>query len=103
MKNTNANIFIEEINEATKFGKKPIFAMFTTLIVREQIKKFNEGYQMMLWTDDLVLKPGIVKTISPKHIGPFPFFKKHASGLAYQLKMTLELGEIHDTFHICMY
>ncbi len=56
----------------------------------------------MLSTDNLVLKPGRIKKLSPKDIGPLTVVKKHANGLAYKLKMPHKLGAIHDTFHISL-
>ncbi len=56
----------------------------------------------MLSTENLALKPGKVKKLAPKYIGPLKVTKTFANGLAYQLEMPKELGSIHDTFHISL-
>ncbi len=56
----------------------------------------------MLSTENLALKPGKVKKLGPKYIGPLKVKKTFANGVAYHLAMPNELGAIHDTFHISL-
>ncbi len=97
MKNTNASRFINEIDEATKFAKLAIeqanVRNADNVDSKRTDKEFKEGDQVMLSTDNLFLKPGRIKKLFPKYIGPLTVVKKHANGLAYQLKMPLSLDQ----------
>ncbi len=70
LKNTNANKCIKENNEATKFAKLAIeqgnVRNADNVDSKRTDQEFQEGDQVMLPTDSLVLKPGRVNKAIPK-------------------------------------
>ncbi len=79
--------------------------MFATQIMRiilEKEEEFQVGDQVMLSTKNLALKPGRIKKLSPKCVGPLTVVKKFAQGRAYRLSLPSELRGLHHNFHISL-
>ncbi len=76
--------------------------MLTVLNSKRKNVEFEVGYQVMLSTENILLKSGPVKKLAPKFLGPLTRVKKHANGLAYQLKMPASPWCHSHTFHISL-
>ncbi len=83
----NTENFIREINEATQFPKLAIEEANVRNADIVDNKREEDGFQIvdevMLSTENLALKPGKVKRLAPKYIGPLKVVKRLAHGLAY--------------------
>ena len=81
----NTDKFIEEINEATKFAKLAIeqanVRNADNVDSKRREAEFRVGDKVMLSTENLALKPGRVKKLAPKYIGPLKILQVLEKGL----------------------
>lgn len=104
--NKKTDKFIKNISEATKFAKLAIeqanLRNSDNLDNNKKQVEFEVGDKVMLSTRNLALKPGRIKKLSPKFIGPLTIVEKFADGRAYRLDLPRELRGLHHTFHISL-